>query len=108
MEAGSYRCEGRVDIGRRSLSRVLVSFEGVGVVVAAALMVVAFHIHWVEEGCFQGGGARCPMNFGGQQFRLEVEHSQFGKYWLPDERDQSHVLGVVNAPQDVGTVPSDP
>ena len=66
--------------------RVLVSFEGVEVVVvAAAPMVVASHIHWVEEGCFQRRDVRCPMNFGGQQFRLEVEHFQFGKYWLPDE-----------------------
>jgi hypothetical protein len=87
VEAGSYRCEGRVDTGRRSLIRVPVSFEGVGVVVvaaaaaaAAAPMVVASHIHWVEEGCFQGRDARYPMNFGGQQFRLEVEHFPFGKY----------------------------
>jgi hypothetical protein len=65
MEAGSCRCEGRVDIGRRSLIRVPVSFEVVGVVAAAVPMVVASHIHWVEEGCFQRRGARCSMNFGG-------------------------------------------
>jgi hypothetical protein len=85
VEAGSYRYEGRVDTARRSLIRGPVSFEEVGVVVAAAPMLVASHIHWVEEDCFRGRGALCLMNFGGQQFRLEVEHFQFGTYLLPDE-----------------------